>query len=324
MPSIQEYRWQKNQDYFKFVSGHNFSNVQTADTVAKYFCDNFESMDFSNPNVTYANLVGWSPASKEADTLNNVTTLVQKVLEANNSSVKYVVSEREHFVDISAPENAKDSIYSECKLWLNVKHQLYPIFVQAIMNYLAQNSEDKSTSFKICTDADRNDCVSIYTDYANAGPLIDAIKQLKETSPTLFEPDAKDNPLIAQVDDVVSYADVGWDVSYPQTLALLLSRMNLCKDEISKTRPELRQLKAKKVLLETMVADARELQTSYDHKKTYLLCPENLSSVRSSGGIPYKDLTYWEIDKEIDHINDCIHQVNVQARKVMDKLVFFG
>ena len=100
----------------------------------------------------------------------------------------------------------------------------------------------------------------------------------------------------------------------------MLSRINLRKDEIMKTRPELRQLKAKKILLETILEDARELKSKPNVNKTYLICPGNLSSIRSSQGIPYQDLTADEIENEIERIQAQISQVNMQARKISEDL----
>lgn len=320
MPGTQDYRQIRNQDYWNFIAHHKITNVQSADSVAEYFCSNIKSKDFSNPTLIYEDLVGGILIDEDETALDNVTMLVNGALKANNSSAEYLVSRRSNFVDISAAATPKDKVYSVCKLWLNVKHEYYPILVQEIMNHLAKTPNTNPTDFKISTSADRNDYISIYTDYANAGPLIASLKQLKEKYPNLFEPRAKENPLIAQVDDVVSYADVGHDVSYPKTIAVLLSRINLRKDEIMKTRPELRQLKAKKILLETILEDACELKSSPNVNKTYLICPSNLSSIRSSQGIPYRDLTDVEIDKEIEIIQSQIAQVNMQARKISDKL----
>ena len=320
MEDIKDFRQKRNEDYWKFIACHKITNVQSVDTVAKYFCENIDSVDFSDPNNVYAALIDNVFIKKEETALENVKMLVEGSLKANNSSANYEVSERSSFVDISSPIQTRNKKYSECKLWLNVKHEYYPIFTQEIMNYLAQTSDTDPTDFKICTTADRNDYISIYTDYANAGSIIDMLKTLKVKNPNLFEPRVKDNPLIAKVDDVVSYADVGHCVSYPATIAKILNRINLRRGEILRVPAELRVLKTKKTLLEIMMEDANELRSSPEAGKTYLICPTNLSSIRSSQGIPYKDLTEKEIEKEIQIIQSQIEQIVAQAKKISDNL----
>lgn len=320
MLDVQDFRQKRNEDYWKFIAHHKIANIQTADTVAKFYCKNMDIVDFSDVDNIYTVIIDGRVINKEEKVLSTVKMLVDGSLKANNSSANYEVSERSNFVDISAPMPTKNRKYSECKLWLNVKHEYYPIFVQEIMNHLANTSDTNPTSFKICTTADRNDYISIYTDYANAGPLISFLKDLKQKHPNLFEPRVKDNPLIAKVDDVVSYADVGHDVSYPKTIATLLSRINLRKGEVLKTHPDLRELKTKKVLLEEMIKDAKELITSPDANKTYLICASNLTSIRSSQGIPYKELAVGEIEKEIKIIQSHIHNVDIEVEKIKQQM----
>ena len=324
MPSLEEARRSRNQDYNNFIASENITNIQSADTIADFFYNNMDSMDFSSPNTIYGNLISAQGIVKDEGMLNNVQSIVQGALNACGNNMPYVVTERENLIDISSPNRVKDCIYSSCKLWLNVKYENYPFLAQQIMMYIARpdsvNSADP-TQFRICSTAERNDIISINTDYAHAGKLIKVLKQLKKVYPNLFYSNVASNPLISTIDDVVSYADVQYNMSYPKSIANLLARINNRRDEILATKPKLMKLKIKKILLEIMIEDAMELKTNQNFNKAYLINPANMSSVRSSKGIPCQDLTAQEIDEEIQNIQANISEVNEQANKIDKKFI---
>jgi len=323
MPSIQEIRLLRSQPYIEFVTSHTFSNIQTVDTLAAYYYENMDKMAFANPNHVYAKLVDGKFIDQDPNILNTVQNIVSNTQQTYQCNSTYSVSQRDHFVDISTSVNIKDSTYSSCKLWLNIKHENYPFFTQEIMKHLAASSKNADTpnptQFKICSDAERNDSISIYTDYEHAGPLIQMLSQLKRAYPGLFTPAVQNNPLICTVDNVVSFADVQHNVSYPKKMANLLCRVEARKEEILASDPKLRRLKTKKVLLETMLEDAQQLKYNPDYSKTYFINPLNLSSTRSSKGLPYQDLGADEIEEEIQNIQKCIAEVNAEAKKTNNK-----